>query len=277
MMSSDISADDRSALRNGKYTKEILARCADRLEQAERTRIAIAPLTLDYPDLTPDDAYAIQLLRVEKLVAGGAVVSGKKIGLTSPGMQKLLGVGEPDYGHLFTSMDRSGDVEADQLMQPKIEAEIAFLLGADLPDRDVSAADVLQATESVAAAFEIVDSRIADWKIKLADTIADNASSGRYVLGKRRVSPEGLDLRSVTMKVERTGAGVVSEGVGSAVMGDPAVSVAWLANCLRRYGVLLKRGEIILSGAFSAALPAHKGDEFIAAFSSLGSVSARFI
>ena len=258
-------------------TKELIARCAAQLSEAERARTPISPLTREHPELTADDAYAIQLVNVDRLLAQGAVISGKKIGLTSIGMQQLLGVNEPDYGHLFTFMEHACDVPADELMQPKIEAEIAFILGRNLPDREVSAEDVLDCTEYVSAAFEIVDSRVADWKIKLADTISDNASSGRYVLGSKRVSPKALDLTAVTMSTEQAGRGVVSEGVASAVMGDPAVSVAWLANCLRRYGVSLNKGEVVLSGAFAAALPAKKGDEFIATFSGLGSVTARFI
>ena len=257
--------------------KDLIAACAMQLFEAERTRVAIAPLTQDHPELTADDAYAIQLVNVKRLLNAGATISGKKIGLTSPGMQKLLGVNEPDYGHLFTFMDCAADVAADELMQPKIEAEIAFILGEDLPERDVSAEDVLAATEVVCAAFEIVDSRVANWKIKLADTISDNASSGRYVLGSNRVSPKGIDLAAVTMTTEKAGSGIVSEGIGSAVMGDPATSVAWLANCMRRYGVSLQKGEVVLSGAFAAALPAVQGDVFTATFSSLGTVTARFI
>ncbi|MEN6417509.1 MAG: fumarylacetoacetate hydrolase family protein [Clostridiaceae bacterium] len=256
---------------------ERIAACAAKLAEAERTRVPVTPLTREYPELTVDDAYAIQLVNVNRLLAQGAAISGKKIGLTSPGMQQLLGVDEPDYGHLFRFMDCACDVPADELIQPKIEAEIAFILGSDLPERDVGAQDVLDCTAYVSAAFEIVDSRVADWKIKLADTISDNASSGRYVLGSKRVSPKSLDLAAVTMSVEQTGRGVVSKGVGSAVMGDPAVSVAWLANCLRGYGVSLKKGEVILSGAFAAALPAAKGDAFCATFSTLGTVTARFI
>ncbi len=257
--------------------KDLIARLAADLANAERTKQPIPPLTKEHPALSADDAYAVQLVNVNRLLAQGAIISGKKIGLTSPGMQQLLGVNEPDYGHLFTFMDCARDVHADELIQPKIEAEIAFILGEDLPDRDVDASDVLAATEFVCAAFEIVDSRVADWKIRLADTISDNASSGRYVLGEDRVRPQGLDLAAVAMRTELSGSGVVSEGIGAAVMGDPVISVAWLANCMRRYGVSLKKGEVILSGAFAAALPAHKGDSFTATFTSLGRVTARFI
>lgn len=258
-------------------SKELVESLANKLATAERTGEAIPPLTQEHPELTQDDAYAIQLVNVNRLLAQGAQISGKKIGLTSPGMQKLLGVDEPDYGHLFTFMDCTCEVKADELIQPKIEAEIAFILGEDMPEREVTAQDVLAATEFVCAAFEIVDSRVADWKIKLADTISDNASSGRYVLGSNRVSPAGIDLTTVTMLTQQEGKGTVSEGVGSAVMGDPAVSVAWLINCLRRYGVSLKKGEVVLSGAFAAALPVSKGDVFTATFSTLGSVTARFV
>lgn len=257
--------------------QEQITACADRLYEAQRTRNPVAPLTQELPELTADDAYAIQLVNVNRLLTQGACISGKKIGLTSPGMQKLLGVDEPDYGHLFTFMECAEEVPIDELMQPKIEAEIAFVLGRDLPDRDVTAKDVIDATAYVCAAFEIVDSRVANWKIKLADTISDNASSGRYVLGSKRVSPAGIDLAKVTMITEKAGEGVISQGDGSAVMGDPAVSVAWLANCMRRYGVTLKKDEVVLSGAFAAAPPAQKGDVFTATFSSLGSVTARFI
>ncbi|MDD4312404.1 MAG: 2-keto-4-pentenoate hydratase [Eubacteriales bacterium] len=258
-------------------SKALIEQLAAELFAAERTLTPIPPLTKTHPALTVDDAYAIQLVNINRLLSQGATISGKKIGLTSPGMQQLLGVNEPDYGHLFTFMDRSRDVDTDDLIQPKIEAEIAFILGEDLPDRDVTEQDVLSATEYVCAAFEIVDSRVADWKIKLADTISDNASSGRYVLGNDRVSPVGLDLAAISMQTEQPGKGVVSEGTGAAVMGDPAISVAWLANCLRRYGVSLKKGEVVLSGAFAAALPAKKGDVFTATFSKLGTVTARFV
>ena len=258
-------------------SKDIIEQLAAELADAERAKRPIPPLTAAYPALTADDAYAVQLVNVNRLVSQGAIISGKKIGLTSPGMQQLLGVSEPDYGHLFTFMDCALDIRADELIQPKIEAEIAFILGEDLPDCDVTSKDVLSATEFVCAAFEIVDSRVADWKIKLADTISDNASSGRYVLGKDRISPVGLDLASIAMQTEQSGKGIVSEGTGAAVMGDPAVSVAWLANCLRRYGVPLKKGEVLLSGAFAAALPAKKGDVFTATFQTLGTVTARFV
>lgn len=250
---------------------------ADMLYEAERDRKAVSPLTEQEASLTVDDAYAIQLANVERVIAEGHVISGKKIGLTSPGIQQQLGVNEPDYGHLFEAMNcRDGNVPTDRLMQPKIEAELAFVLKKDLEGGGVTAADVREATDYVMAAFEIVDSRIADWKIKLVDTIADNASSGRYVLGEKKLSLDEIQPAGVTMKLYKNG-NLISEGRGDAVLGDPCLSVAWLANRLWEYNVTLGRGEVILSGAFTAAPLAVKGDAFEAVFSSFGSVRARFV
>ena len=251
---------------------------ADMLYEAERSRKAIAPLTDMDPTLDIDDAYAIQLANVNRVVKEGHIISGKKIGLTSPGIQKQLGVNEPDYGHLFEAMDcKNGECEIDQLMQAKIEGEIAFILKEDLTGGNVTVEDVRKATDYVVAAFEIVDSRIADWKIKLVDTVSDNASSGRYILSDRKVKLEDVNLPTVPMILTKNGE-VVGEGTGEAVLGDPAIAVAWLANRLYGYGVELKKGEVILSGAFSAAPEAVKGDTFTADFGPvLGKVTAKFI
>ncbi|MDR3265575.1 MAG: 2-keto-4-pentenoate hydratase [Synergistaceae bacterium] len=252
------------------------AKYAVALYEAERKRTPIRPLTLQDDSLTVEDAYAIQLENVRRMAEEGYVISGKKIGLTSPGIQKQLGVTEPDYGHLFASMDcGNGDVPTGELIQPKIEAELAFILKADLTGK-VTARDVREATDCVAGAFEIVDSRVEDWKIKLVDTVADNASSGRYVLGKKRLPLGDTDLAAITMKFWKNGE-PIAEGAGSAVMGDPCVSVAWLSNRLRDFGVCLKKGEVILSGAFTAAPPARKGDVFRVEFASFGEVEARFV
>ncbi|MFP3042475.1 fumarylacetoacetate hydrolase family protein [Treponema primitia] len=251
---------------------------ADKLYQAERNRKAIAPLTGQDSSLTVDDAYQIQLENVKAVLSLGHVISGKKIGLTSPGIQKQMGVDEPDYGHLYAAMDcKDGKVNTAALLQPKIEGEIAFILKADLAGGKVTREDVIKATDYVVASFEIVDSRIADWKIKLPDTIADNASSGRYVLGANKVRLGDVDLTKVTMKLYKNQGELVGEGTGAAVLGDPCISVAWLANRLWTYGVTLKAGEVILSGAFSAAPLATKGDSFRAEFSTLGTVEAQFV
>lgn len=250
---------------------------AEQLFTALRTRIPIFPLTYTSPEISVEDAYAIQLLNVSERLQNGEAISGKKIGLTSTGIQKQLGVSEPDYGHLFSSMCYERDVPADTLLQPKIEAEIAFVLDEDLTGGNVTAEDVRRATRYIVPAFEIVDSRIADWRIKLPDTIADNASSGCYVLGQTHTPIGELDLSKITMKMFKNSGELIGEGEGSAVMGDPCVSVAWLANCLYRYGVILKKDEVILSGAFSAAPSAINGDFFRAEFSVLGEVEAKFI
>jgi len=249
---------------------------AEKLYAAERSRQAIPPITETAPSVTVDDAYAIQLENVKRVTGMGYAVSGKKIGLTSPGIQKQLGVNEPDYGHLFAAMDcTDGKVKTSDLMLPKIEGEIAFILKKDLAGGKVSREDVIAGTDFVCAAFEIVDSRIADWKIKLPDTVADNASSGRYVLGTRKLLLNEVELPKVTMRLYKNGS-IAGEGTGAAVLGDPCVSVAWLANRLWSYGVTLKAGEVILSGAFSAAPQAAKGDSFRAEFSSFGIVEAQF-
>ena len=256
--------------------KAVIAAFANELFEAEHSRKAIAQLT-ERADISIDDAYAIQLENVKRVLEMGHTISGKKIGLTSEGIQKQLGVNEPDYGHLFAAMDcEDGNVNTSALIQPKIEGELAFILKADLAGGKVTAQDVREATDYVQAAFEIVDSRVADWKIKLQDTVADNASSGRYVLGGKKLGIDEVDLPSVEMKLYKNGE-MIAEGTGAAVLSDPCIAVAWLANRLWDYGVTLKKGEVILSGAFSAAPPAEKGDVFEAEFSSFGKVRAAFV
>jgi len=255
----------------------ILQELADTLYLSERDRVPIPPLTGQYPNLTTDDAYAIQMNNIDRVTAMGHEVSGKKIGLTSEGIQRQLSVNEPDYGHLFTAMQcKDGKIDTSELIQPKIEAEIAFVLKADLTGGNVTVEDVHNATEYVIGAFEIVDSRVADWKIKLVDTVADNASSGRYILGGKRLSVNDVDLPAESMRLYRNGI-MVQEGVGANVQGDPCAAVAWLANRLWDYGVPLKKGEVVLSGAFSAAPEAHKGDVFKVEFDSFGAITAEFI
>ncbi|MCL1852484.1 MAG: fumarylacetoacetate hydrolase family protein [Peptococcaceae bacterium] len=259
---------------------------ARELFDAERNRAAIPPMTERDDSFNLDMAYAVQMANVSRVLAMGHRICGKKIGLTSLPMQKQMGVNEPDYGHLFAAMACvDGQVPADALIQPKIEAELAFILKKDLRGGSVTAADVADATDYVVGAFEIVDSRVVDWRIKLPDTVADNASSGRYVLGTTRIAPRDVDLAGVAMKLyklkdssqDEGGMELMGEGVGAAVLGDPLVAVAWLANKLWSYGVALEAGETVLSGAFSAAPAARKGDVFQAEFTHFGCVEARFI
>ncbi|GGG01101.1 2-keto-4-pentenoate hydratase [Paenibacillus abyssi] len=250
---------------------------ADLLAEAERTGQGTQPLTALHEDLTIEQAYHVQLTNIERRVKAGDRIVGKKIGLTSLAMQKLLGVDQPDYGHLLESMviENRGEIPMRRVMQPKVEGEIAFVLKQDLIGPRVTVLDVLQATDYVVPALEIVDSRVSDWKIKLPDTIADNASSGLYVLGGRPMKVEELDLTQVGMVLYRNGQ-IENTGVGAAALGNPAACVAWLANALFRFGITLKAGEVILSGALSAAVNAQPGDTFTARFAHLGEASVSF-
>jgi 2-keto-4-pentenoate hydratase len=255
-----------------------LTTLAAELLKAQQDRVAVAPLTERFPELTVQDAYHIQISAINTRLAAGRRVVGKKIGLTSKAMQQLLGVYESDYGHLLDDMVAlTGEqIPANKLMQPRCEGEIAFLLKHDLPGPGVTIADVLNATEAVMPALEIVDSRVKDWKIKLVDTVADNASSGMLVLGNQLTSPLSLDLRLIGLVFEKNGE-IVNTGAGAAVLGHPASSVAWLANKLSEFGVTLKAGEIVLSGAVTAAAPVAAGDFFQAEFDRLGTVAVKFI
>jgi 2-keto-4-pentenoate hydratase len=251
---------------------------ATELLSAEVSRRPIEPLTGDYPDLTPEDAYRIQLAGIKTKLAGGNKVIGKKIGLTSRGMQQLLGVNEPDYGHLLDNMLllEGEPCRREELLWPRVEGELAFILKDTLMGPGVTIADVYRATEGVMPAFEIVDSRIRDWRIKLPDTIADNASSARLVLGSRMAPIKDLDLRLIGMVLEKNGE-MVSNGAGAAVWGHPAASVAWLANKLAAFGIALEAGEIVLSGAVTAAENASAGDVFTVSFYGLGSLNLKFV
>lgn len=251
---------------------------ADSLYTARTTTKPISTLSETYPGITVEEAYRIQLHNIDREKKNGRIVIGKKIGITSRGMQKLLGITEPDYGFLMDDMMRDGEtpIPLSTLVKPKIEAEVAFILKEELRGPGVTMSRVIQATEGVMASFEIVDSRIADWKIKLPDTVADNASSALLVLGGAMYPLAGFDLRTVGMVFERNGK-IVNTGAGAEVLGHPAAAVAWLANKLAEYGQFLGAGEIILSGALTAASEIGPGDSFTASFSGLGSVKATFV
>ena len=251
---------------------------AAELLRAQQQCTPLDPLTDRFPDLDIAQAYQIQLAIIRSRLKEGRRVVGKKIGLTSKAMQDMLGVRESDYGHLLDDMVvlNGQPVAVDKLLQPRCEGEIAFLLGRDVKGPGVTVADVLAATEAVIPALEIVDSRIRDWKIKIQDTIADNASSARVVLGDKLTPVHDLDLRLVGMVLMKNGQ-VVATGAGAAVLGHPAASVAWLANKLLEFDIPLKAGEIILSGSLTAAPPVAAGDYFRADFDRLGSVSAYFV
>jgi 2-keto-4-pentenoate hydratase len=245
---------------------------------AQQQGTFLDPLTDRFSDLNVAQAYQIQLASIRNRLKEGRRVVGKKIGLSSKAMQDLLGVREPDYGHLLDDMVvlNGQPVATDRLLNPRCEGEIAFLLGRDVIGPGVTVADVLAATEAVTPALEIVDSRIRDWKIKIQDTIADNGSSARVVLGDKLTPVHDLDLRLVGMVFMKNGQ-VVATGAGAAALGHPAASVAWLANKLLEFDISLKAGEIILSGSLVTAPPVAAGDYFRADFDRLGSVSAYFV
>ncbi len=247
------------------------------LLEAEETKQGIAPLRESDPKLTVEEAYNIQLENMNKKLKAGRKVIGKKIGLTSKAMQNLLGVDEPDYGHLLDNMvvENNDSISIRTLLQPKVEAEIAFILKEDLSGGKVTVLDVLRATDYIVPAIEIVDSRVKDWNIQLVDTVADNASSGLYVLGGQPKKLEEVDLKMLGMVLEKNGE-IMNTGIGAAALGDPAYCVAWLANKLHEFDIPLKAGEVILSGALSAAIDATEGDLFTARFAHLGQVSVRF-
>jgi 2-oxopent-4-enoate/cis-2-oxohex-4-enoate hydratase len=252
-------------------------RLGDRLFTAQREAQAIAPLTESHPLLTLEQAYGIQQRLISRRLDSGERIIGKKIGVTSQAVMDMLGVNQPDFGQLTDAMvvEQGASVSISRLIQPKAEGEIAFVLKHDLAGPGVSVADVLRATEGVMACFEIVDSRIRDWKVKIQDTVADNASCGVLVLGDRLVDPRQLDLFTTGMVLEKNGR-VVGTGAGAATMGSPVIAVAWLANTLGRLGMSLKAGEVILSGALSAMVPVVAGDNLRVSIAGIGSCSVRF-
>ncbi|MEU8897762.1 2-keto-4-pentenoate hydratase [Nocardia sp. NPDC048505] len=250
---------------------------ADELEVAERDRVAIDPLVARHAEIDVVDAYEIQLINIRRKLDSGAKVIGHKVGLSSLAMQQMMNVDEPDYGHLLDTMEVYEDkpVEAAQYLFPRVEVEVGFVLGADLPGADCTEEDVLAATVAYAPAIELIDSRIKDWKIGLCDTISDNASSAGWVLGPERVAPKDIDIKGIDAVLTKNGA-VVAEGRSDAVLGDPVIAVAWLARKVASFGVRLKAGDIVLPGSCTRAIDAHPGDSFHAEFAGLGSVRLRF-
>jgi len=251
---------------------------AEKLFQAGETGVPVNPLTVEWPEIDIPTAYNIQLKVLEQKSARGEKVVGMKIGLTSRAMQQMLGVHEPDYGHVLDSMvGYEGEpVRISGLIEPRVEAEIAFVLKDRLQGPGVTVADVLRATAGVMPSLEIIDSRIKDWKIKIQDTIADNASSAAIILGGILTPVAGLDLRLTGMVLEKDGQ-VLATATGAAVSGHPAAAVAWLANALCRYNLSLEPGMVVLSGSLTQAVPVEPGTVINAAFDRLGTVSCKFI
>ena len=248
------------------------------LYPALRERRTIAKLIEQDPSLSIDDAYAISLDFLARRLKDGEKVVGKKIGVTSKAVQDMLGVHQPDFGFLTDWMHVEGDIDMDAkaLIAPRAEAEIAFILKDSLAGPGVTAADVVAATEAIAPCFEIVDSRIRDWKIAIVDTVADNASCGVFILGEARADPREFDLPSLHVTVTKNGV-PLSEGYGSAVQGNPAQAVAWLANTLGAFGVTLDAGDVILSGSLVPLADAVRGDLFEMELHGIGGCAARFV
>ena len=266
------------------------ATAAELLWAAERDLAPIGPLTETFPGIDVVDAYEIQLANIRRKLAAGQRVRGHKVGLSSPVMQQMMGVDEPDYGHLLDLMVLRQDapIRAGRYCYPRIEVEIGYVLGSALPGAGCTEADVLAATAYIVPSLELIDSRITDWRIKLADTIADNASSAGVILGAERKTPAELaaagvdlsDIDAVLFQKGRSTGGegwtAIARGNTSAVLGNPTACVAWLARKVADFGVKLEAGHLILPGSCTRAIDASPGSVFRAEFAGLGTVTAEF-
>ncbi|MFJ5264871.1 2-keto-4-pentenoate hydratase [Streptomyces sp. NPDC088387] len=254
-----------------------VAKAAAVLEEAADTGVPCPPVRGLLPEADVLTAYAVQRRHVERALAQGRRPVGRKIGLTSPAVQRQLGVDQPDYGVLFADMavPEGQPIAPGRLLQPKVEAEVALVLGADLPHGDPTVADLLRATAFALPALEIVDSRIAGWDITIVDTVADNASCGLFVLGGTPVPLDRVDLRAVTMTLGRNGE-TVSTGTGTDCLGSPLTAALWLASTLAGLGDPLHAGDVILTGALGPMAVATEGDSFTAHIEGLGTVSTAF-
>lgn len=251
---------------------------AAQLYAARRDCRAIAPISEQEPGLTPTDAYGIQRQFVDLLLAEGGSVVGYKLGLTSKAMQKMVGVDQPDYGPVLSTMVRDDGAQLDlsEFLQPRIEAEIALILDSPLRGPGVSSVQAALAVGGAVAALELIDSRITDWRITLVDTIADLASSAAVVLGSNVVSPDGWDARYLGMVIRRNGQ-VEATGAGAAALDNPVRAVAWLANALAEFGVTLEAGHVVMTGSLHRAFPIESGDRIRADFDRLGLVACQFL
>jgi len=261
-----------------------IRQAAERLDQAERQRTQIRQLSLEQPDITIEDAYAIQRAWVARKIADGRELIGHKIGLTSRAMQVSSNIDEPDYGALLDDMlfDEGTDIPIDRFIVPRLEVELAFILATPLKGPNCTVFDVLDATDYVIPALEIIDARIQqvdqDTGVtrKVFDTISDNAANAGLVMGGRPIRPMDLDLRRVSAILYRNGV-IEESGVAAAVLNHPAKGVAWLANRLAPYGVGLEAGQLILGGSFTRPVAVRPGDTFHVDYDDLGAIACRFV
>jgi 2-oxopent-4-enoate/cis-2-oxohex-4-enoate hydratase len=254
-----------------------IVRLGDELYRALRERATVEPLTTRFPRVTTEDAYLISRRMLMRRIGDGERVVGKKIGVTSRAVQSMLDVHTPDFGWLTDAMrfDDGQDVPVAPLIQPRAEAELAFVLARELRGPGVTPADVASATEYVVPCFEIVDSRIAKWRIRYQDTVADNASSGVFMLGPDRVGARGVDFAGCAVTVEKNGR-FLSKGTGAEAMGSPLACVAWLANTFGELGIGLGEGEVVLSGSLVPLEPVEAGDVLTMRMPGIGGATVRF-
>ncbi|RQO73644.1 2-oxo-hepta-3-ene-1,7-dioic acid hydratase [Aquitalea sp. FJL05] len=265
-------------------TPDIIQDTARRLHQAEQQREQIRQISLDYPDITIEDAYAIQRCWVDMKLAEGRTIKGHKIGLTSRAMQMSSQINEPDYGTLLDDMffNDGSDIPTSRFIVPRVEVELAFILGKELKGPNITLFDVYQATDFVIPALEIIDARsqsidpASGRPRKVFDTISDNAANAGVVMGGRPIKPSELDLRWVSALMYRNGV-IEESGVAAAVLNHPANGVAWLANKLAPFDVSLQPGQVILGGSFTRPVPARAGDTFHVDYGPLGAISCRFV
>lgn len=264
--------------------KDVILQIAQRLNQAEKSREQIRQISLDHPEITIEDAYAIQKEWVGLKIAEGRILKGHKIGLTSKAMQASSQIDEPDYGALLDDMffDDGCDIPTDRFIVPRIEVELAFVLAKPLRGPNCTIFDVYNATDYVIPALELIDARChnidpdTNRPRKVFDTISDNAANGAVILGGRPIKPRDLDMRWISALLYRNGV-IEESGVAAAVLNHPANGVAWLANKLAPHNVQLEPGQIILGGSFTRPVPARKGDVFHVDYGNMGSISCRFV
>ena len=264
--------------------EDTVAELAERLDHAERHREQTGQFSLQYPDMTIEDGYRVQRAWVKRKLEGGRRLVGHKIGLTSRAMQRSSNIDEPDYGALLDDMifEPNGNIPFDRFIEPRVEVELAFILKHPLSGPNCSLTDVMNATDWVVPALEIIDARIGRIDAttgatrKVFDTISDNAANAGIVLGGRPIRPDAVDLRWVSALINRNGV-IEDSGVAAAVLGHPAKGVAWLANKLHPWGETLQPGQIVLGGSFTAPVFAARGDCFHVDYGSLGSIAMRFV